>query len=168
MNIDALCVPAHKGLLGPQGCGAVILGDGVRLETLIEGGNGVDSLLGEMPAEPPERYEAGTLPIPAIIGLSEGIDRIGLDNIERREKRLFKRARNSLSEIDRVRIYCPEESGSVVLFSVAEEDSERRKHNGAVFSFFILFRKTCREDFPVVSAARKLTVDIGNSDIRAH
>lgn len=128
MNIDALCVPAHKGLLGPQGCGAVILGDGVRLETLIEGGNGVDSLLGEMPAEPPERYEAGTLPIPAIIGLSEGIkriDRIGLDNIERREKRLFERARNSLSEIDRVRIYCPEESGSVVLFSVAEEDSER-------------------------------------------
>ena len=38
MRIDALCLPAHKGLLGPQGCGAVILGDRLRLDTLIEGG----------------------------------------------------------------------------------------------------------------------------------
>ena len=128
MKIDALCIPAHKGLLGPQGCGAVILGEGVKMQTLIEGGNGVDSLLGEMPDEAPERYEAGTLPIPAIVGLSEGIsaiEQIGLDNVERHERGLFELAQKKLSAISGVRIYCEEYSGSVLLFSVRGYDSER-------------------------------------------
>ena len=128
MKIDALCVPAHKGLLGPQGCGAVILGEDVKMLTLIEGGNGVDSLIGEMSEESPERYEAGTLPIPAIIGLAEGlsaIEQIGLDNVERHERGLFELAREKLSKIDGVKLYCPEYSGSVLLFSVREYDSER-------------------------------------------
>ena len=128
MNIDALCVPAHKGLLGPQGCGAVILGEGVRMETLIEGGNGVDSLEGAMPEYSPERYEAGTLPIPAIVGLCEGIctiEQIGLENISRHERELYELARSELEGMSRVKIYCPEHSGSVLLFSVEGEESER-------------------------------------------
>ena len=98
------------------------------METLIEGGNGVDSLLGEMPDEPPERYEAGTLPIPAIVGLCEGIsaiEQIGIDNVERHERELFEIARRKLGEVLGVRIYCSEHSGSVLLFSVDGVDSER-------------------------------------------
>ena len=128
MRIDALCVPAHKGLLGPQGCGAVILGEGVKMQTLFEGGNGVDSLMGEMPDEPPERYEAGTLPLPAIIGLCEGIsaiEQIGIEKVENHEKELFEVAKKELSAISRVRIYCPDQIGSVLLFSIDGEDSER-------------------------------------------
>ena len=128
MNIDALCVPAHKGLLGPQGCGAVILGEDVKMQTVIEGGNGVDSLLGEMPDEPPERYEAGTLPLPAIAGFCEGIktvEHIGLERIARHEKELFETARAELEAIDGVRIYCPSYAGSVLLFNVDNVDSER-------------------------------------------
>ena len=128
MKIDALCVPAHKGLLGPQGCGAVILGEGVKMQTMIEGGNGVDSLLGEMPDEAPERYEAGTLPIPAIVGFSEGIsavEQVGIDNVERHERGLFELAKDGLSTIDGVKLYCSEYSGSVLLFSVCGYDSER-------------------------------------------
>ena len=128
MKIDALCLPAHKGLLGPQGCGAVVLGEGVRMQTLIEGGNGVDSLIGKMPDEPPERYEAGTLPIPAIVGLSEGIsaiEQIGLEGIERHEQGLFDFALAELSKIERVKVYCPKYRGSVILFSVDGCDSER-------------------------------------------
>ena len=128
MRIDALCVPAHKGLLGPQGCGAVILGEGVKMQTLFEGGNGVDSLMGEMPDEPPERYEAGTLPLPAIIGLCEGIsaiEQIGIEKVENHEKELFEVAKKELSPISRVRIYCPDQIGSVLLFSIDGEDSER-------------------------------------------
>ena len=128
MRIDALCVPAHKGLLGPQGCGAVILGEGVKMQTLFEGGNGVDSLIGEMPDEPPERYEAGTLPLPAIIGLCEGIsaiEQIGIEKVENHEKELFEVAKKELSPISRVKIYCPDQIGSVLLFSIDGEDSER-------------------------------------------
>ena len=128
MKIDALCIPAHKGLLGPQGCGAVVLRDGVKMQTLIEGGNGVDSLMGEMSEEPPERYEAGTLPIPAIIGFSEGIaavEQIGLANIEKHEKGLFELAKNELLKIKGVKVFCPEHSGSVLLFTLNGYDSER-------------------------------------------
>ena len=128
MHIDALCVPGHKGLLGPQGCGAVILGEGMKMQTLIEGGNGVDSLLGEMPDDPPERYEAGTLPIPSIVGLNEGlstIEQIGLENVERHEQGLFEMARRELSSIKGVTLYCPQNSGSVLLFSIDGYDSER-------------------------------------------
>ena len=128
IHADALCIPAHKGLLGPQGCGVVILAEGVKMQTLIEGGNGVDSLMGEMPDEPPERYEAGTLPIPAIVGLSEGIsaiEQIGVENIERHERDLFEFARSELSNLNRVKIYSPQYSGSVLLFSIDGCDSER-------------------------------------------
>ena len=69
MQIDALCAPGHKGLWGPQGCGVLILGEGIVADTLIEGGSGYNSLEGNMPTEVPERYEAGTLPTPAIAGL---------------------------------------------------------------------------------------------------
>ena len=128
MNIDALCVPGHKGLLGPQGCGAVVFGKEHLLQTLHEGGNGVDSLLGDMPEYLPERYEAGTLPVPAIVGLCEGIDavtQIGVQNIVIHEKILFERAREGLQKINGVKVFCPEHTGSVLLFSVEGVDSER-------------------------------------------
>lgn len=127
MKIDALCLPGHKGLLGPQGCGALILGKGVRPATLIEGGNGVASLEGEMSEDAPERYEAGTLPAPAIVGLSAGIDvlcELGISRIEEHERRLFKRARDKLGSISGVRVYCPEYEGSVLSFNIEGLGSE--------------------------------------------
>ena len=65
MQIDALAVPGHKGLYGPMGVGMLLLGKGVRPDTLLEGGNGLDSLSGGMGDDLPERYEPGTLPLPA-------------------------------------------------------------------------------------------------------
>ena len=118
--IDALCVPGHKGLYGPQGCGALLLGDGVTLNTLAEGGNGVSSLEGKMPELPPERYESGTLPTPAIAGLCEGIKEIrelGTAKIRSHEAALFRYARSRLSEIDGIKIYAPDAEGSVLLFN---------------------------------------------------
>ncbi|MBR2352979.1 MAG: aminotransferase class V-fold PLP-dependent enzyme, partial [Clostridia bacterium] len=81
-GIDALCVQGHKGLLGPQGCGMLLLGKGIAPETLMEGGNGLYSLDGAMTDQLPERYEVGTLPTLAIAGLCEGIkllERVGIE-----------------------------------------------------------------------------------------
>jgi selenocysteine lyase/cysteine desulfurase len=127
MNIDALCIPSHKGLLGPQGCGAVIFGGEIKMNTLIEGGNGVDSLESAMSYALPERYESGTLPLPAIAGLSAGIDSlrsIGIERICEHEKRLFCRAREELSRIDGVEIYTPHIEGAVLLFNIRTKGSE--------------------------------------------
>lgn len=118
--IDALCVPGHKGLYGPQGCGALLLGENIMLDTLTEGGNGVSSLEGKMPELPPERYEAGTLPTPAIAGLCEGIREVralGTDKIRSHEAALFRYARSKLSELGGIKMYAPDAEGSVLLFN---------------------------------------------------
>lgn len=121
MNIDALCVPGHKGLYGPQGCGMVILGKGILPESLMEGGNGVHSLEGTMPDFSPERYEAGTLPTPSIAGLYEGlraVREIGEEIIADHERSLYRRARDFLGNQNGVVLYAPEYEGSTLLFNL--------------------------------------------------
>ena len=137
MGIDALCVPGHKGLYGIQGSGMIILGRGMKLETLIEGGNGVNSLDGRMPDFSPERYEAGTLPTPAVAGLCEGmkfVRSVGEEIIAEREKALFRQTRERLGNIERVKIYLPQYEGSVLLFNIdgisGEEVGERLSREG--------------------------------------
>ncbi|MBQ4091121.1 MAG: aminotransferase class V-fold PLP-dependent enzyme [Clostridia bacterium] len=119
--IDVLCMPAHKGLYAPQGLGIMLTGDGITLDTLIEGGNGVNSLDLHMGAAAPERYEGGTLCTPAIAGLCASLDfvrGIGIRRIHDYECALWRRAFDQLSVIDGVRIYAPEHSGSVLLFNL--------------------------------------------------
>lgn len=127
LGISALCIPSHKGLYGPQGCGIVALGRGISLDTLTEGGNGVDSLDGKMPELSPERYESGTLPTPAIAGLCEGIKfirSIGTEVVAEHEAELFSRLLDGLSVIKGIRIYMPRHVGSTLLFNVDGLHSE--------------------------------------------
>lgn len=71
MHIDALAFPGHKGLLGPQGIGGLILTDALarRIEPLLAGGTGSVSQSLEMPDFLPDKLEAGTLNLPGIYGL---------------------------------------------------------------------------------------------------
>lgn len=128
MQIDALCVPGHKGLWGPQGCGVLILGDGIVADTLMEGGSGYNSLEGNMPEEAPERYEAGTLPTPAIAGLLEGIrevKRLGLSHIHAQECALVSRLFERLSTMPGVTLYASHHKGGVLLFSLKDLSADR-------------------------------------------
>ena len=107
---DALCAPAHKGLLGIQGCGFVVFGKKIS-NTIIEGGSGNDSLNLKMPSDLPEHFEAGTLPSPSIISLQAGIEYIkefGLENIELHNKKLSILFYEMLSEIKNTEIYSAE------------------------------------------------------------
>ncbi len=120
-RIDILCLPAHKGLYSPQGVGIMILREGLLPETLIEGGNGVNSLELSMGILAPERYEGGTLCTPALAGLCEGIrfiKNIGVSTIDRHEKALCRRTYSALSSIKDVNIYDRENSGSILLFNI--------------------------------------------------
>ena len=71
MHIDALAFTGHKGLLGPQGIGGFLLRPELtgRIEPLLSGGTGSVSHLEEVPAFMPDRFEAGTLNLPGIVGL---------------------------------------------------------------------------------------------------
>ena len=94
-HIDALCFTGHKGLLGPQGIGGIILTKEMAktLTPLIAGGTGSFSHLETMPTHMPDAFEAGTLNLPGIIGLNEGlsyIESIGMENIHNHELALTK------------------------------------------------------------------------------
>lgn len=120
MNIDALALPGHKSLYGIQGCGGLALGERITLDTLMEGGSGMDSFPPEMPPDPPERYEAGTLPTPAIVGLLEGVRSLQggvAKEIATRERGLFLALRERLESLPQIEIYAPEHPGSVLLFN---------------------------------------------------
>lgn len=127
MMIDALCLPGHKGLYGPQGSGIVVLGKDISLDTLTEGGNGIASLSPEMPAAAPERYEAGTMSTPCIAGLCAGIKKVreyGTENIAQAEGRLCKRLCNMLGNTKGITLYAPEYTGATVLFNLDAVPSE--------------------------------------------
>lgn len=121
MEIDALCAPGHKGLYGPQGTGLLVLRQGLTMATLLEGGNGINSLDGAMPDFPPERYEAGTLATPALAGLCAGIRFVrarGVGAIRAAECTLYRRLREQLSALEGITLYAPGREGSVMLFNL--------------------------------------------------
>jgi selenocysteine lyase/cysteine desulfurase len=118
--IDALCLPGHKGLFGAQGCGALILGEGIYADTLIEGGSGLNSLDEAMPDDSPERYEAGTLPTPSLAGLCEGLKflkEVGIENVFRREQELCALMRDRLSDLRGVELSAPHAEGGILLIT---------------------------------------------------
>ena len=127
MNIDALCVPSHKGLYGPQGAGAVIFSERMAksADGFIEGGSGSNSLSPRMPDELPDKFEAGTLPTPAIAGFLKGLEFVestGAENIARHEARLASYLASELSHDRRFTLYGPQ-GGSIVLFNVKGKNS---------------------------------------------
>lgn len=128
MNISALCFPSHKGLYGPQGCGVIALGKNVLMDTLVEGGNGINSLDGNMPMLAPERYEAGTLATPVIAGLAQGVRSIlsvPKGEVLEYQRYLFSIAYSTLSNIKDITVYAPQHIGSVLLFNLKGRTSEQ-------------------------------------------
>lgn len=122
MGITALCMPGHKGLYGPMGCGMLITTSDTFYETLIEGGAGVHSLDVAMPVELPERLEAGTVALPAIAGLRAGMEWVrkhGIENIHHHEKKLASYFVQNASAIPGIEIIgsC---DGSVISFRCAD------------------------------------------------
>ena len=108
-HIDALCFTGHKGLLGPQGIGGIILTKEMaqNLTPLIAGGTGSFSHLETMPTHMPDAFEAGTLNLPGIIGLNEGLSYIesqGMENIHNHELALTQAFLEGLQSIDVVNI----------------------------------------------------------------
>ncbi|MBQ5810156.1 MAG: aminotransferase class V-fold PLP-dependent enzyme [Clostridia bacterium] len=109
MSIDILCTAPHKGLLAPMGVGLLI--SRVPLpHTIIQGGTGSLSLEMEQPDSLPDRIESGTLPLPAIAGLSAALDFLSRQDISaayRREMGLMAYAWDGLQAIPGVVLHSP-------------------------------------------------------------
>ena len=108
VHYTALCSAGHKSLFGIQGSSFTVINDYELLDTLCEGGSGIDSFSTEMPILSPERYEAGTLPTPAIVSLGAGIkylNNLGIQEIESRISFLTNMLRYCLDNIPNIEIY---------------------------------------------------------------
>lgn len=95
-GLSALVVPGHKGLLGPQGIGALLLDADFarRLTPLVAGGTGSASDSEELPGWMPDRFESGTPNMPGVYGWEAALgwlENTGIETLENHEKTLSKR-----------------------------------------------------------------------------
>ena len=110
-NISFLAVPGHKGLLGPQGTGALLLNSDIEVKQLKEGGTGSQSASLDHPNFYPDKLEAGTHNLPGIAGLNAGLKYIlkrGTESIYSHEKNLLDIFITELKKNPKIKIYGPE------------------------------------------------------------
>jgi selenocysteine lyase/cysteine desulfurase len=122
MCIDALCVPGHKSLYGPQGIGVVVFSSDAPGRSIFEGGTGINSLEIDMPDVLPERYEAGTLSTPLIAGLSASLkwlEAIEQEKIRQYEEELYLYLVSELEKNEQIQIYqgC-DKLGNTLIFNL--------------------------------------------------
>ena len=130
MHIDALAFTGHKGLLGPQGIGGFLLQpDMVPLvQPLIAGGTGSISHEEQMPSFMPDRFEAGTMNLPGIMGLHAALcwlERETIDAVRSHELELTERFLSGALDIPCLRVVGRRDiSGRAGVVSVVPENAD--------------------------------------------
>lgn len=109
-GLSALVVPGHKGLLGPQGIGALLLDADFarRLTPLVAGGTGSASDSEELPGWMPDRFESGTPNMPGVYGWEAALgwlENTGIETLENHEKTLSKRFLEGIYGLKNVKLY---------------------------------------------------------------
>lgn len=121
---DALAVPAHKGLLGPGGMGALLMTKEFarELRPLIVGGTGSASHTEIQPDFLPDKFESGTANLPGIYGWEaalEFLEETTIQAIRSHDRSLMRRFLDGLQDIAGARLIGPAEpEHRVGVFSV--------------------------------------------------
>jgi len=109
-NLSALAFTGHKSLFGPQGTGGFIINDDLNsiCSPYALGGTGSLSYSLTQPDFLPDKFESGTLNMPGICGLLEGIKFIkneGLNTIYKKNSYLRSYLVEELHNINNVILY---------------------------------------------------------------
>lgn len=125
MNVSFLAFTGHKSLYGPLGIGGFVDAGKIKINQIMAGGTGSNSLILDMPSESPERYEFASSNIVAIAGLSQAIKEIDSDKLIKEEK-LVKRLVDGLSQIENINLYVPGSGAyrNIVSFNLKNYKSE--------------------------------------------
>lgn len=129
MHIDILCFTGHKGLLGPQGTGGMVVRDGLCIRPLKSGGSGVLTYSRSHPSQMPTALEAGTLNAHGLAGLRAAVNYLqetGIDHIRKAEQTLMWEFYRQVQKIPGITVYgdfsqperCP-----IVTLNVRDYDS---------------------------------------------
>ena len=130
MQIDALAFTGHKGLLGPQGIGGFILQPDMvpLMQPLIAGGTGSISHEEQMPSFMPDRFEAGTMNLPGIMGLHAALcwlEQETIDSVRSHELELTARFLSGALDIPYLRVVGRRDiAGRASVVSVVPENAD--------------------------------------------
>ncbi len=133
LGADILCMPAHKGLRGPQGLGVLMMSEQIAelLPPFMAGGTGSVSHSYGMPPFLPDRFEPGTLNLPGIYGLHAALDHCSLRNRRQAEKRQIRYCLDGLKDIPGIRVPGPDDEEKRV--GVISVDFLRRDNADVAF-----------------------------------
>ncbi|MEG2085490.1 MAG: aminotransferase class V-fold PLP-dependent enzyme [Clostridia bacterium] len=119
-NIDMAALPAHKGLCGIGGNGALIMNKNITLKPFVYGGTGVMSHIEEMPDFSPERYEAGTQNIGGILALGAAANwtKENMSKMQYNRNYLQKYITENLQKMKAIRLISVPNSCGIVSFVI--------------------------------------------------
>lgn len=124
LHLSALSVPAHKGLMGPQGIGALLLRSDFAktLEPIVSGGTGSVSDSEDIPLYLPDRFEPGTPNLPGIYGWEaalEYLEDVTVEAVAAHDRALSARLMGGLRDVPGVSLIGPDTTeGRVGVFSL--------------------------------------------------
>ena len=121
-NIDILCCPGHKALMGIRGTGLLLSKNTLHLSPIAFGGTGSSSLSLNQPDFYPDMLESGTLNVAGAASIDAGVDfinRNNINNIYNHEIMLAKQFYNGIKNNKNVLLYSnfPENNKSVATIS---------------------------------------------------
>lgn len=137
LHLSALCVPGHKGLLGPSGIGAMLLAPAFAqaLTPLVAGGTGSNSDSEAPPDFFPDRLEAGTMNLPGVYGLERALaylEEQGIARLHARAMDCCARFLQGIAHLPGVRAVGPAQLQDRV--AVASLDFLRQDNAAAAFA----------------------------------
>jgi selenocysteine lyase/cysteine desulfurase len=122
---DFFCVSPHKGLLAPAGLGLLFLGPRANPAPLVYGGTGSRSESEQQPDFLPDRYESGTMNLPAIAGLLAALaylSREGVPALLARRRHSAEMLRETLASTSGFIVHGTDRRGErLPLFSLSHE-----------------------------------------------
>ncbi|MCA9265351.1 MAG: cysteine desulfurase [Planctomycetales bacterium] len=127
-NADLVAFSGHKGPLGPLGTGVLYVKAELAevVEPFRQGGTGTQSEIETQPSTLPQKYEAGNLNVPGIVGLGAGVRFIldeGLERIIQHGTELTQHLRDRLDRLASVTVIGPGAgSGHVPVLSFQVHD----------------------------------------------
>ena len=163
MNIAVLCFTGHKGLMGPQGTGGLLVREDIDLRPFKEGGSGIHSYDRRQPNDYPEHLEAGTLNTHGIAGLLAAvrfIKKTGVEQIGRHETELAQAFHEQIRDIPNVEIYGDFEGERTAVVSLNIEGYESGEVSDELMERFEIATRSGAHCAPLAHRALG-TVDTG-------
>ena len=126
-NVNYIVFAGHKSLYASFGVAGFIKLKDDKLNHIIFGGTGSDTMNPLMPDRGEHAYEAGSLNIVAISGLSASIDWINSVDVRAEEEKMTLYLIEQLSKLKKIKLFIPEDNNKVfgvVSFAVLGYESD--------------------------------------------